>query len=81
LGKTMPKLIVVERAAGGLGGFFPPLVMALVKSLTGSYALGFVLLAAVAVLCLAVLVASDRPRAKPTPSLPRSEPGPAVGSR
>ena len=68
-------------AARGLGGFFPPVVMAPIKSLTGGYALGFVLLAAVAVVCLVVLVASDRPRAKPTPSLPRSEPGPAVGSR
>ncbi len=45
----------VVGAAGGLGGFFPPLVMALVKSLTGSYALGFVLMAAVAVTCLLVL--------------------------
>ena len=45
----------VVGAAGGLGGFFPPLVMGIVKSATGGYALGFVLLAAVAVLCLAVL--------------------------
>ena len=37
-------------AAGGLGGFFPPLVMALVKSLTSSYTLGFILFAAVAIL-------------------------------
>jgi NNP family nitrate/nitrite transporter-like MFS transporter len=36
----------VVGAAGGLGGFFPPLVMALVKSITGNYTLGFVLLAA-----------------------------------
>jgi ABC-type branched-subunit amino acid transport system permease subunit len=38
----------VVGAAGGLGGFFPPLVMGLVKSITGGYALGFVLLAVVA---------------------------------
>jgi NNP family nitrate/nitrite transporter-like MFS transporter len=50
----------VVGAAGGLGGFFPPLVMALVKSLTGSYALGFILFAAVAVLCLVVLSWLDR---------------------
>ncbi len=50
----------VVGAAGGLGGFFPPLVMALVKSLTGSYALGFVLLAAAATLCLVVLLRIDR---------------------
>jgi NNP family nitrate/nitrite transporter-like MFS transporter len=45
----------VVGAAGGLGGFFPPLVMALVNSQTGSYALGFVLMAAVAVAALGVL--------------------------
>ena len=35
----------VVGAAGGLGGFFPPLVMALVKAQTGGYTLGFVLMA------------------------------------
>jgi MFS transporter, NNP family, nitrate/nitrite transporter len=57
----------VVGAAGGLGGFFPPLVMALVKSATGGYALGFALLAAVAVGCLAVLAGvGERPAAGPT---------------
>jgi NNP family nitrate/nitrite transporter-like MFS transporter len=45
----------VVGAAGGLGGFFPPLVMGIVKSATGGYAVGFVLMAAVALGCLAVL--------------------------
>lgn len=45
----------VVGAAGGLGGFFPPLVMGIVKSATGGYALGFVLMALVAVACLVVL--------------------------
>ncbi len=45
----------VVGAAGGLGGFFPPLVMAFVKAETGSYAIGFVLLAATAVLAMVVL--------------------------
>ena len=45
----------VVGAAGGLGGFFPPLVMGGTNSLTGGYALGFVLLAVVAVLSLMVL--------------------------
>ena len=45
----------VVGAAGGLGGFFPPLVMGVVKATTGGYALGFALLAAVALGCLAVL--------------------------
>jgi NNP family nitrate/nitrite transporter-like MFS transporter len=47
-------------AAGGLGGFFPPLVLGTVKQLTGSYAPGFVLLAAFALACLAVLMAGGR---------------------
>jgi MFS transporter, NNP family, nitrate/nitrite transporter len=45
----------VVGAAGGLGGFFPPLVMGVVKSATGGYALGFALMALVAVACLIVL--------------------------
>jgi NNP family nitrate/nitrite transporter-like MFS transporter len=43
-------------AAGGLGGFFPPLIMGTVKDHTGSYALGFIILAALAGLCLALLL-------------------------
>lgn len=45
----------VVGAAGGLGGFFPPLVMAFVKSATGDYVLGFALLALTAVVALVVL--------------------------
>ncbi|WP_037499470.1 MFS transporter [Solirubrobacter soli] len=45
----------VVGAAGGLGGFFPPLVMGFVKSATGGYALGFILLALVALACLVML--------------------------
>jgi NNP family nitrate/nitrite transporter-like MFS transporter len=41
-------------AFGGLGGFFPPLVLGFIRSRTGSYALGFVFLSAFAVMCLAV---------------------------
>jgi NNP family nitrate/nitrite transporter-like MFS transporter len=47
-------------AAGGLGGFFPPLVLGLVKQLTGGYGLGFGLLAMFALACLAVLVVGER---------------------
>jgi MFS transporter, NNP family, nitrate/nitrite transporter len=39
-------------AAGGLGGFFPPLVMGLVRQALGGYALGFALLALLALICL-----------------------------
>jgi NNP family nitrate/nitrite transporter-like MFS transporter len=57
----------VVGAAGGLGGFFPPLVMGTVKSVTGSYVLGFVLLSSVAGICVAVLAR--------TTSAPRRELG------
>lgn len=50
----------VVGAAGGLGGFFPPLVMGVVRSATGSYFLGFVLMAAAAAACLGVLMALER---------------------
>jgi NNP family nitrate/nitrite transporter-like MFS transporter len=50
----------VVGAAGGLGGFFPPLVMGIVKSATGGYGLGFLLMALVAVACLGVLRALAR---------------------
>ena len=55
----------VVGAAGGLGGFFPPLVMGIVQSLTGSYFLGFVLMALAAVACLVVLRALARPGVEP----------------
>ena len=41
-------------AFGGLGGFFPPIELGLVKDATGSYLIGFVLLSAFALMCLAV---------------------------
>lgn len=40
-------------AAGGLGGFFPPIVMGLIYSATGDYLLGLLLLAVVAAAALA----------------------------
>ena len=53
----------VVSAAGGLGGFFPPLVMGAVESATGSFALGFGLMAAVALVCLVVLFSLGRSEA------------------
>ena len=41
-------------AMGGLGGFFPPIELGLVKDATGTYTLGFVLLSAFALICLVV---------------------------
>lgn len=40
-------------AAGGLGGFFPPLVLGLIHTRTGSYTFGFVLLSGFALICFA----------------------------
>ncbi len=39
-------------AMGGLGGFFPPLLLGVIKTQTGSYALGFILLSVFCVICL-----------------------------
>jgi NNP family nitrate/nitrite transporter-like MFS transporter len=60
----------VVGAAGGLGGFFPPLVMGVVKSATGGYAVGFILMALVAVACLIVLGALRTPRQVSSPRPP-----------
>jgi NNP family nitrate/nitrite transporter-like MFS transporter len=51
--------------AGGLGGFFPPLVLGYVKDATHSYALGFLFLAIVAAICLGVLIVMHRQQTKP----------------
>jgi MFS transporter, NNP family, nitrate/nitrite transporter len=52
-------------AAGGLGGFFPPLLMGFVRDVTGADAIGFMLLSEFALLCLLVnvLVVQQRARA------------------
>ncbi|MBK5220315.1 MAG: NarK/NasA family nitrate transporter [Thermoleophilia bacterium] len=49
-------------AAGGLGGFFPPLVMGVVKDATGEFVLGFVFLAAFACMCVALVFRLPKPR-------------------
>jgi MFS transporter, NNP family, nitrate/nitrite transporter len=43
-------------AAGGLGGFFPPLVLGFVKEATGNFVAGFVMLCAFCFLCLFTLL-------------------------
>jgi Nitrate/nitrite transporter len=53
LGRAVPVRMVgsatgVVGAAGGLGGFLPPIVMGLIYQASGSYAIGLMLLAAVA---------------------------------
>jgi nitrate/nitrite transporter NarK len=52
-------------AAGGLGGFFPPLVLGAVRQATGSFTPGFVLLALFAIICfVAVFKSGTKPGAK-----------------
>jgi MFS transporter, NNP family, nitrate/nitrite transporter len=46
-------------AAGGLGGFFPPLVLGAVRQATGSFTPGFVLLALFAIICFVVVFKSS----------------------
>ena len=41
-------------AAGGLGGFFPPLVLGAIRQATGSFTGGFILLAIFAIICLII---------------------------
>jgi NNP family nitrate/nitrite transporter-like MFS transporter len=69
-------------AAGGLGGFFPPLLMGTVKDVTGSYAIGFMLLSEFALFCLIINILVLQGRARlldPTVGGDSSVPG--VGSR
>jgi MFS transporter, NNP family, nitrate/nitrite transporter len=59
-------------AAGGLGGFFPPLLMGFVRDITGAYAIGFMLLSEFGLVCLLinVLVLQQRARLLMPPSGP-----------
>lgn len=47
-------------AAGGLGGFFPPLLVGLLRELTGTYSWGFILLGLTAIICLVLVYRSNR---------------------
>lgn len=60
-------------AAGGLGGFFPPLLMGFVRDVTGTYAIGWMLLSEFALVCLLVNVLVLQQRARLL--LPRDVPG------
>lgn len=61
-------------AAGGLGGFVPPLVMAAIQADTGSYSLGIVLLLMATLGAVAVTIAVARGARASAPSAP-SAPG------
>ncbi len=58
--KSVGSVTGLVGAAGGLGGFFPPLLLGVIKEQTGSFTLGFVLLGVFAMGCLMVLVLSMR---------------------
>ncbi|MBP6821207.1 MAG: NarK/NasA family nitrate transporter [Acidobacteria bacterium] len=45
-------------AAGGLGGFFPPLLLGTIRQSTGSFTWGFILLSIFSLICLAVVYQS-----------------------
>ncbi|MGA2990374.1 MAG: MFS transporter [Candidatus Korobacteraceae bacterium] len=51
-------------AAGGLGGFFPPLLLGYVKHRTDSFSVGFILLGVFAVACLLILLRQPVPPGK-----------------
>ncbi len=57
-------------AAGGLGGFFPPLLLGVVKDATGEFVLGFVFLVAFAWMCAGMAVAALGAGAAPAESAP-----------
>lgn len=50
-------------AAGGLGGFFPPVLMGFVQDVTDSYAIGWMLLSELALVCLIINVLALQQRA------------------
>ncbi len=52
-------------AAGGLGGFFPPLVLGAMRQSTGSFTMGFVFLFVFALGCLLVAARSGGPTRRP----------------
>lgn len=53
---TVGSVTGIVGAAGGLGGFFPPLVLGFIQQRTGGFSLGFILLSLFSALCLAVLL-------------------------
>ncbi|WP_077210671.1 MFS transporter [Bacillus dakarensis] len=46
----------IVSAMGGLGGFFPPLMLTLLYNITGHYAIGFMALSQVALVCLIIVL-------------------------
>jgi NNP family nitrate/nitrite transporter-like MFS transporter len=57
-------------AAGGLGGFFPPLVLGVVKDATGTFTMAFVFLVAFAWMCAGLALSMRVQPSSPPPSPP-----------
>jgi len=60
--KSVGSVTGLVGAAGGLGGFFPPLVVGGIREVTGAYSLGFILLAFASLACGALLWRTSRTR-------------------
>ncbi len=67
--KSVGSVTGLVGAAGGLGGFFPPLVLGVLKQSTGSYVWGFILLGVFSLLCLGVLLGHGRQGPAPLPAI------------
>jgi NNP family nitrate/nitrite transporter-like MFS transporter len=52
--RTVGSVTGLVGAAGGLGGFFPPLLLGLIHQATGAFSMGFILLAFFSIVCLVV---------------------------
>lgn len=61
-------------AAGGLGGFFPPLVLGLVKDATGTFTMAFVFLVAFAWMCAGLALSMWERKPAPAPAPPQPLP-------
>lgn len=49
-------------AAGGIGGFFPPIVLGIVKDTTGEYNLGFIFMVVFSIVCLILNHTAHKPK-------------------
>lgn len=63
--RTIGSVSGLVGAAGGLGGFFPPLVVGALREWTGSYAWGFILLSLASAACLMLVTRKSQPAAPP----------------
>lgn len=58
--KSVGSVTGLVGASGGLGGFFPPLLLGVIKEATGSFIWGFILLGIFALSCFVVALIVKR---------------------